>query len=126
VDNPRTPANEQLTEEANFIGLSPNAYNLTVYYEDKKFSARVSATHRSSFIRDVLRNANGSDHSFADPSTKVGLSMSYNVTPQLRVSFEAQNLTDEPLRYGKDTERNDTLLYGKSGRSYVLGANYKF
>jgi TonB-dependent receptor len=126
VDNPRTTANEQLTEEANFIGLSPDAYNLTVYYEDKKFSARVSATHRSSFIRDVLRNANGSDHSFADPSTRVGLSMSYNVTPQLRLSFEAQNLTDEPLRYGKDTERNDTLLYGKSGRSYVLGANYKF
>jgi TonB-dependent receptor len=126
VDNPRTPANEQLTEEANFVGLSPNAYGLTIYYEDRKFSARVSATHRSSFIRDVLRNANGSDHSFADPSTRVGLSMSYNVTPQLRLSFEAQNLTDEPLRYGKDTERDDTLLYGKSGRSYVLGANYKF
>jgi iron complex outermembrane recepter protein len=126
VDNPRTTANEQLTEEANFIGLSPNAYNLTVYYEDRKFSARISATHRSSFIRDVLRNANGSDHSFADPSTRVGLSMSYNVTPKLRLSFEAQNLTDEPLRYGKDTERDDTLLYGKSGRSYVLGANYKF
>ena len=126
VDNPRTPANEQLTEEANFIGLSPDAYNLTLYYEDRKFSARVSATHRSSFIRDVLRNANGSDHSFAVPMTRVGLSMSYNVTPQLRLSFEAQNLTDEPLRYGKDTERDDTLLYGKSGRTYVLGANYKF
>ncbi|MDL2354715.1 MAG: TonB-dependent receptor [Pseudomonadota bacterium] len=126
VDNPRTAANEQLTEEANFIGLSPNAYNLTVYYEDKKFSARVSVAHRSGFIRDVLRNLNGSDHSFADPSTRVGLSMSYNVTPQLRLSFEAQNLTNEALRYGKDTERNDTLLYGKSGRSYVLGANYKF
>ncbi|WP_158643181.1 TonB-dependent receptor [Pseudoduganella lurida] len=126
VDNPRTAANEQLTEEANFIGLSPNAYNLTVYYEDKKFSARVSAAHRSSFIRDVLRNANGSDHSFADPSTRIGLSASYNVTPNLRLSFEAQNLTDEELRYGKDTERDDTLLYGKTGRSYVLGANYKF
>jgi outer membrane receptor protein involved in Fe transport len=126
VDNPRTPANEQLTQEANFVGLSPDAYNLTVYYEDKKFSARVSATHRSEFIRDVLRNANGSDHSFADPSTRVGLSMSYKVTPQLQISFEAQNLTDEPLRYGKDIERDDTLLFGKSGRSYVLGANYKF
>jgi len=126
VDNPRTPANEQLTEQANFIGLSPDAYNLTVYYEDRKFSARLSATHRSSFIRDVLRNANGSDHSFADPSTRVGFSMSYNLSPQLRLSFEAQNLTDEPLRYGKDTERDDTLLYGKSGRTFVLGANYKF
>jgi TonB-dependent receptor len=124
-DNPKTPANEQLTEQANFIGLSPNAYNLTVYYEDKKFSARVSAAHRSGFIRDVLRNANGSDHSFADPSTTVGFSMSYNLTPQLRLSFEGQNLTDEPLRYGKDTERNDTLLYVKHGRSFVLGLNYK-
>jgi TonB-dependent receptor len=126
VDNPRTTANEQLTETANFIGLSPDAYNLTVYYEDRTFSARISAAHRSTFIRDVLRNAGGSDHSFAVPSTRIGLSMSYNVTPQLKVSFEAQNLTDEALRYGKDTERDDTLLYGKSGRSYVLGANYKF
>lgn len=125
-DNPKTPANELLTEQANFIGLSPNAYNLTVYYEDKQFSARVSVAHRSSFIRDVLRDANGSDHSFADPSTTVGFSASYNVTPQLRLSFEAQNLTDEAQRYGKDTARNDTLLYGKHGRSFVLGANYKF
>jgi TonB-dependent receptor len=125
-DNPKTAANELLTEQANFIGLSPNAYNLTVYYEDGKFSARVSAAHRSGFIRDVLRNANGSDHSFADASTTVGFSMSYNLTPQLRLSFEGQNLTDEPLRYGKDTERDDTLLYGKHGRSFVLGMNYKF
>jgi outer membrane receptor protein involved in Fe transport len=106
--------------------LSPNAYNLTLYYEDNKFSARVSAAHRSGFIRDVLRDLNGSDHSFADPRTTVGFSMSYNLTPQLRLSFEGQNLTDEPLRYGKDTTRNDTLLYVKTGRSYVLGMNYKF
>jgi outer membrane receptor protein involved in Fe transport len=52
--------------------------------------------------------------------------MSYNLTPQLRLSFEGQNLTDEPLRYGKDTERNDTLLYVQHGRSFVLGMNYKF
>jgi TonB-dependent receptor len=126
VDNPKTPANEQLTEVANFIGLSPNAYNMTVYYEDRKFSARVSVAHRSSFNRDVLRNSDGSDHSFADASTTVGFSMSYNLTPALRLSFEGQNLTEEPLRYGKDTERNDTLLYTERGRTFMLGLNYKF
>jgi TonB-dependent receptor len=126
VDNPNTPANELLTEQANFIGLSPNAYNLTLYYEDNKFSARVSAAYRSSFIRDVLRDLNGSDHSFADARTTVGVSMSYNLTPQLRLSFEGQNLTDAPLRYGKDTTRNDTLLYVKTGRTFVAGMNYKF
>jgi outer membrane receptor protein involved in Fe transport len=52
--------------------------------------------------------------------------MSYNLTPALRLSFEGQNLTEEPLRYGKDTERNDTLLYTERGRTFMLGLNYKF
>ncbi len=47
VDNPNTAANELLTQTANFTGLSPDAYNLTLYYEDEKVSARVSAAHRS-------------------------------------------------------------------------------
>ncbi|HEX8604591.1 MAG TPA: TonB-dependent receptor, partial [Pseudoduganella sp.] len=42
VDNPNTPANEQLQVQANFTGLSPRAHNLTLFYEDAKFSARVS------------------------------------------------------------------------------------
>jgi TonB-dependent receptor len=126
VDNPKTPANELLTEQANFVGLSPNAFNLTLYYEDAKFSARVSAAHRSSYIRDVLRNINGSDHSFADGTTTVDFSVSYNLSSHLRLSLEGQNLTDAAQRYGKDTSRNDTLLYVKPGRSFILGLNYKF
>jgi TonB-dependent receptor len=126
ITRPATTKLPELTEQADFIGLSPNAYNLTLYYEDTKLSGRVSLAHRSGYIRDVLRNQNGSDHSFADPSTTVDFSLSYNLTPQLRLSLEGQNLTDQPLRYGKDTERNDTLLYVHSGRSFMLGMNYKF
>ncbi|MCG2583401.1 TonB-dependent receptor [Massilia sp. TS11] len=126
VDNPNTPANELLTEKANFVGLSPNAYNLTLYYEDPKFSARVSAAHRSSYIREVLGNVQGSDYTMADASTNIDFSVSYNITPSLRLSFEGQNLTDQPLRYSKDTQRNDTLLYVHTGRSFMLGLNYKF
>jgi outer membrane receptor protein involved in Fe transport len=54
------------------------------------------------------------------------MSLSYNITPQLRLSLEGQNLTDTPLRYGRDSQRNDTLLYVHSGRSFVLGLNYKY
>jgi TonB-dependent receptor len=126
VDNPNTPANEQLTQQANFIGLSPKAHNLTLYYEDQKFSARVSAAHRSSYLLAVLGDVNGHDYTIVDGSTNVDLSLSYNVSPNLRVSIEGQNLTDTPLRYGRDSQRNDTLLYVHSGRSFVLGANYKF
>lgn len=59
-DNPSTPANEGVSDVADFTDLSPRAHNLT------------------------------------------------------------------PLRYGRDTQRDDTLLYVHSGRSFVRGANYKF
>ncbi|MGO4378993.1 TonB-dependent receptor [Pseudoduganella sp. RAF53_2] len=126
VDNPNTAANEQLTQVANFTGLSPNAHNITLYYEDQKFSARVSAAHRSSYLLNVLGNVAGHDFTIVDGSTNVDFSVSYNITPQLRVSLEGQNLTDEPLRYGRDSQRNDTLLYVHSGRSFVAGLSYKF
>ncbi|MDL2357657.1 MAG: TonB-dependent receptor, partial [Pseudomonadota bacterium] len=111
VDNPNTAANELLTQQANFTGLSPNAHNITLYYEDPKFSARVSAAHRSSYLLNVLGDVAGHDYTTVDGSTSVDFSMSYNLTPQLRLSVEGQNLTDTPLRYGRDTQRNDTLLY---------------
>lgn len=126
VDNPATTANEQLVQVANFTGLSPRTHNLTVYYEDRKFSARVSKAYRSSYLNGVLGDVNGHDYTIVDGSTSVDASMSYQLTPQLRLSLEGQNLTDTPLRYGRDTQRNDTLLYVHSGRTFVLGLNYKY
>jgi TonB-dependent receptor len=126
VDNPNTPANELLSQQANFTGLSPNAHNITLYYEDPKFSARVSAAHRSAYLQSVLGDVAGHDYTVVDGSTNVDFSMSYNITPKLRLSLEGQNLTDVPLRYGRDTQRNDTLLYVHSGRTFVLGLTYKY
>ena len=63
---------------------------------------------------------------WADAYGQLDGSINYKINENLSLGLEAQNLTDEELRYGKDTERDDTLLYGKSGRSFVLGANYKF
>jgi iron complex outermembrane receptor protein len=125
-DNPATPANEFIGDTADFTGLSPRAHNITLYYDDPKFSARVSAAHRSSYILAVLGDINGHDYTRVNGSTNIDFSLSYNLTPNLRLSIEGQNLTDEALRYGRDTQRNDTLLYVHSGRSFVLGANYKF
>jgi TonB-dependent receptor len=126
VDNPTTPANELLTQVADFTGLSPRTHNLTLYYEDAKFSARVSAAHRSKYILAVLGDVAGHDYTMVDGSTNIDMSLSYNITPELRISLEGQNLTDTPLRYGRDTQRNDTLLYVHSGRTYVMGLTYKF
>ncbi len=116
----------QLSMDANLVGMSPKAGNLTLYYEDPKFSARISAAHRSEYLFNVLGDVNGHDFTFVDAATNLDFSMSYNLTPQLRVTLEGSNLTDEPLRYGRDSQRNDTLLYAHSGRTFALGMAYKF
>lgn len=126
VDNPATAANEQLTQVANFTGLSPRTHNLTLFYEDQRFSARVSAAHRSSYLYAVLGDVTGADYTIVDGSTNIDASISYNLTPNLRLSVEGQNLNDTPLRYGRDSTRNDTLLYVHSGRSFIVGLNYKY
>ena len=43
-----------------------DAHNLTLYYEDPKFSARVSAAHRSSYLLAVLGDVNGHDYTVVD------------------------------------------------------------
>ncbi|HEX8604651.1 MAG TPA: hypothetical protein VF774_18535, partial [Pseudoduganella sp.] len=86
----------------------------------------VSKAHRSSYLQAVLGDVQGHDFTVVDGSSNYDASISYQLTPNLRVSLEGQNLTDEPLRYGRDTQRNDTLLYVHSGRSAVLGLSYKF
>jgi iron complex outermembrane receptor protein len=126
VDNPNTPANELLTQNANFTGLSPNAYNVTLYYDNARFSARVSAAYRDDYLLNVLGDVNGHDVTTVDGTTNIDFSTSYNFSDQLRVSLEGQNLTDEAFRYGRDSERNDTLLYVHSGRVFTLGVTYKF
>jgi len=116
----------QLSMRAPLVGMSPKARNLTLYYEDDKFSARVSSAYRSKYIFAVLGDVNGHDFTYVSASTNMDFSMSYQFTPKLKVTFEAANLTDQPLRYSRDTQRDDTLLYAHSGRNFALGASYKF
>ncbi|MGV7207596.1 TonB-dependent receptor [Oxalobacteraceae bacterium A2-2] len=126
IDNPTTAANEQLTQSADFVGLSPRTHNLTLYYEDKRLSARASLAYRSRYLLEVAGNVTGYDYTMADASTHVDMSVSYQLSPNVRVSLEAQNLTDEPLRYARDSQRNDTLLYVHSGRTYAVGLRYTY
>lgn len=121
-----TPTLPQLSINANLVGMSPDARNLTFYYEDSKFSARVSAAYRSKYLINVLGDVNGHDVSFVNASTNIDFSASYNVTPKLKLTVEAANLTDQPLRYGRDSQRDDTWLYAHFGRTFGAGMSYKF
>jgi outer membrane receptor protein involved in Fe transport len=56
----------------------------------------------------------------------VDASASYNVSDHLTVIVEAQNLTDERNTLYIDSVREDTLFETRIGRTYTVGATYKF
>ena len=116
----------QLSMNAALVGMSPNTRNFTLFYEDSKFSARISAAYRAKYLFNVLGDVNGHDFTFVNASTNVDFSASYQVSPKLKVTFEAANLTDQATRYGRDSQRDDTLLYAHFGRTFGVGMSYKF
>ena len=48
--DPANPAGFIINE---MVGLSPKAYNATLYYENDLFSARVSAAYRDAYLQQV-------------------------------------------------------------------------
>ncbi len=109
----------------NLVGLSEQSANVTLYYDNDIFSARVSLAYRDSFMRTANARI-GNDIDFTDESTYVDFSTSYKINDHFKVSLEALNLTDEYRTDLVDTtaERIDNYLH--TGRQYYLGLQFSY
>ena len=117
---------------ADLINLSPEAWNATLYYDDGKLNARVSAAYRDSYFQKVP-GANGGTRGIAfegkTETTTIDASASYNLTDNLSISIEGLNLTDEFNRQNHGElggSRDSTYVYHHTGRQVFLGARYRF
>jgi TonB-dependent receptor len=108
------------------IGLSKNAYNATVYYENAKYSARVSAAYRDKFLTAVPSATSTNDIDGVNSVLTVDASASYSVTPKLKLTFEGLNLTDAFNSQFNDSVRNSVLVYSHTGRQFNFGVRYTF
>lgn len=106
-------------------GLSEATRSATLYYEDDKFSARVSLADRSNYLTNAL-GRNGNDMEGTNSTRNIDASVSYQLTDNWKVSFEALNLTDEVDDQWVDSSGNRLTYYHATGRQYYLGAQYKF
>lgn len=106
-------------------GLSENTRSATLYYEDDKFSARVSLTDRSSYLTNAIGRDNN-DMEGANATRNIDAAMSYQLTERWKISFEALNLTDEVDDQWVDSSGNRLTYYHSTGRQYYLGAQYRF
>ncbi|WP_369062093.1 TonB-dependent receptor [Caulobacter sp. 73W] len=119
-------AGSTATVTNDLVGLSRKAFNATLYYEDSKFSARVSAAYRDRYFAAIPGGQSGNDADGVNSTFNVDMAVSYNVTPQIKLSFEGLNLTDEFNDQFQDTVRNSPLFFSHTGRQYNFGVQYKF
>ena len=108
------------------INLSPKAYNGTLYYEDDRFSARVSASYRQQYLQNVP-GRNGNLIEGKNETLNWDASASFNLTDQISLTFEGLNLTDEKNhQYVGDDSRQSTSVYHHTGRQFYFGARYRY
>lgn len=122
-----TSANGVVTSSttADLVGLSPNSASGTLFYDDGRFSARVTGTYRDKYIRGIPASA-GSDIQGNAANTFVDAAASWNLNDNFTLILEAQNLTDERNTLYIDSVREDTLFQTEIGRTFTLGATFKF
>ncbi|MGV3704927.1 MAG: TonB-dependent receptor [Arcticibacter sp.] len=91
--------NEDGEERTNvkFPGTAPNLFNFSLSYETKRFSSRLSANYSDSYVFE-LGGSNFED-SYYDSQFFLDANASYKITRQLRLFGEANNLTNQPLRF---------------------------
>ena len=87
--------NERLDTE--LPGTAPHMFNTSLFWENKRFSVRISGNFTSDYL-DELGSEPFSD-SYYDKQFFLDANASFKITPNLRIFAEANNLTNQPLRY---------------------------
>ncbi|MDT7532604.1 TonB-dependent receptor [Sphingobium sp. SA2] len=108
---------------ATLFGLSKRAFNGTIYYEDAKFSARVSASYRSGYIDQ--NSGTGNVFEGYNSTINVDASMRYKLTDWIELSLEGINLTDDYRDRYTDLDANRNYEQLHYGRTIQLGARFK-
>lgn len=78
-------------------GTAPHMFNGSLSWENSRFTSRVSLNYSSSYIDELGADAFGDR--YYDKQLFLDANAAYKITPKLRVFVEANNLTNQPLRY---------------------------
>lgn len=104
-------------------GTAPHMFNSSLSWENNKFSARISLNFTDSYL-DELGDTNFQDR-FYDKQTFLDFNASYVVNKNMRIFVEANNLTNQPLRYYQGTSaRTMQMEYYKP--KYTAGLKFDF
>ncbi|WP_286234549.1 TonB-dependent receptor [Thalassotalea sediminis] len=103
--------------------VSENSFNLSAYYEDDNFSARIAYNYRDDWMRQYNGSGSGSVN---DSYSQVDASIVWHVLENVDISLEAVNLTNEALILRHPDYNNIIHSVDEFGSRYYLGASVKF
>ncbi|MBW8890844.1 MAG: TonB-dependent receptor [Burkholderiales bacterium] len=120
-----TSASNPTPITADLVNMSPRSWNGSLYYDDGRFSARVSVSQRSRYLQRVP-GQNNNDVEGKNGTRNIDMSVSYKLTDQLDFTFEGVNLTNQANDQYISSSRNSVVVNNVTGREYLVGARYKF
>ncbi len=116
-----TYANASETGGGPLVGASKNTYNLSGYYEDAQFSARVNYNFRSSFYSGLDR----STAFYQDDVDNVSMSLGYKYSDNIALSLDGMNLNNPKLKYYALNKDQPRSIY-QNGQQYYLTLRLRF
>jgi outer membrane receptor protein involved in Fe transport len=97
-----------------------------LFYEDKRFSIRGSATYRSGYVTAYAGGAREqSSEEGVNSTLNFDASTSFNLTENITLTLEAINLTNEPQDQYIDQD-NRVVLFHRTGRQFYGGVRFRF
>ncbi len=106
--------------ETTFPGVSDFSANGTVYYDDGRFSVRVSGAYRSDY--NTGNSGNGNFLEGFNSSFNLDAAIRYGLTDNLELTLDASNLTDDYRYRWADNVARRNYENNHFGRTIMIGA----
>lgn len=130
--------------EGPFLNTSPDAFNATLYYENKLWSARVSGAYRTRYVNrfplssgtcsvGTTTNNGGpcnspviGDFGYNEDTLNIDAAFALNLTDFAKLTIEGRNLTNEPQYRTMYSANPVTQTYASTGRIVTGGIRLIF
>jgi TonB-dependent receptor len=97
--------------------------NMSIGWQDQKFSVRLAGNYKSKFLAEVGAIDTKLNDLYADAQLYVDLSASYFITPKMQLTFDAQNITDEKF-YVYQNRRSFNSQFEEYGPTYRVSLTF--
>lgn len=109
-----------------FFGVSDSSYSAVLIYDHDDFDMRLSYVWREDFLRryEARLFANPLPI-YQEPEKSLDFQLSYDVTDNLTVTFDATNITEEIFSEYYQYQDTHNFYNGLYSRTFALGVRYK-